>query len=378
MAVIKKYDLKNKFISVFNTETGDYVRTGIIDENGKDTGVDPFMTSFPELIDVGVMGWCTHGRKGLCMKAGVQCYQNGAWTELPNMTLDNFKKIADECRGKTFQFALGGRGDVDQHENFEDILRYSRECGIVPNFTSSGLGFTEDVVKLCRELCGSVAISWYRQEYTLAAIRMLIDAGVRTNVHYVLGKNSIEEAVTRLEQNAFPEGINAVIFLLHKSVGLGRESNVLDIHDPMLRRFFSVVDKNDFNFKIGFDSCSAPGIINLTSNVAGESIDTCEGGRWSAYITSDMKMLPCSFDNQDMRWAYDISGDTIQNAWDSPQFDDFRSHFLKSCPECNKRHYCMGGCPVRRNIVLCDTGEKKLHESRHQMYAPSTETKSCI
>ena len=29
------------------------------------------------------------------------------------MTLENFKRIVDECKGKTFQLALGGRGDVD-------------------------------------------------------------------------------------------------------------------------------------------------------------------------------------------------------------------------------------------------------------------------
>ena len=41
---------------MFNPNTGFYMRTGILDENGKDTGKDPFMTEFPELIDVGIMG----------------------------------------------------------------------------------------------------------------------------------------------------------------------------------------------------------------------------------------------------------------------------------------------------------------------------------
>ena len=46
--MIKKIDKKNKFVSMFNPDTGFYMRSGVI-ENGKDTGVDPFMTSFPEL-----------------------------------------------------------------------------------------------------------------------------------------------------------------------------------------------------------------------------------------------------------------------------------------------------------------------------------------
>ena len=356
----KKFDRKNRFYSVFNSDTGFYVRSGVLDENGNDTGVDPFMTAYPELIDVGVMGHCVHGMTGLCMASGVQCYQNGLHTVEPNMSLDDFKRIVDECRGKTFQLALGGRGDVDQHENFGEILSYCRENGIVPNFTSSGLGFTDEIVSLCKKYCGAVAISWYRQEHTVKAIQMLLDAGVKTNIHYVLGNNSIDEAIDRLENNDFPAGVNAVIFLLHKPVGLGCENNVLHMNDPRVARFFQVVDRMNFNFKVGFDSCTIPGVLNATHRIDLDSVDTCEGGRWSMYITSDMKALPCSFDNQELRWAYDISNDTIQNAWDSPQFEDFRNHFRNSCPTCPNRRSCMGGCPIRPQVVLCNNPEKEL------------------
>lgn len=343
---------------MFNTHTGFYVRSGVIDDSGHDTGVDPFMTSFPELIDVGVMGHCAHGASGLCAKSGVECYQNGLKTYMPNMRLDDFKRIVDECRGKTFQLALGGRGDVDQHENFADILKYCRDNDIVPNFTSSGLGFTDEIVELCKEYCGAVAISWYRQPYTVRAIQMLLNAGVKTNVHYVLGNNSIDEAVMRLKNKDFPSGINAAIFLLHKPVGLGSEGNVPDADDPRVKEFFEVVDQMDMPFKVGFDSCSVPAILNFTHNIDLDSVDTCEGGRWSMYITSDMKALPCSFDNQDLRWAYDISNDTIQNAWNSNQFEDFRDHFRAACPTCTARSACMGGCPIRPQIVICNRKER--------------------
>lgn len=361
--MIQKIDKKHNFVSIFDPATGFYARSGVLDENGKDTGVDPFMTSFPELIDVGVMGFCTHGANGLCLKSGVQCYQNGLHTKYPNMSLENFKRIVDECKGKTFQLALGGRGDVDQHEHFEEILKYCRENNIVPNFTSSGLGFTEEIVSLCKQYCGAVAISWYRQEHTYNAIQMLLDAGVKTNIHYVLGSNSIEEAIERLKTNDFPKGINAVIFLLHKPVGLGTEANVLQPDDPRVAEFFKLIDSGTFDFKIGFDSCSVPGLLNFTKQVNEDSIDTCEGGRWSMYITSDMKALPCSFDNQELKWAYDISNDTIQNAWDSKQFEDFRDHFRFSCSGCARKDSCMGGCPIRRQIVLCNKGEKNLYEN---------------
>lgn len=50
------FDKKYNFAYFFNTKTGEYIRTGILDKEGRDTGVDPFMASYPHLIDVGIMG----------------------------------------------------------------------------------------------------------------------------------------------------------------------------------------------------------------------------------------------------------------------------------------------------------------------------------
>ncbi len=355
------YDKKYNFKECFNPATGFYLRTGVLDENGKDSGKDPFMRSFPALIDVGVMGHCAHGKSGLCQKAGIQCYQDAPHSNKPNMTLENYKRIIDEGKNKgLFQVAIGGAGDPDMHEDFEEILKYTAFNRVVPNFTTSGLGMTLEKAKICRKYCGAVAVSWYRSEYTINAIKMLLDAGVKTNIHYVLGKNSIDEAIERLENNDFPKGINAVIFLLHKPVGLGQHSNVLQYSDPRVKAFFELVDVGGYPFKIGFDSCTVPGILNFNKNVLPESVDSCEGGRFSMYITPDMKALPCSFDNQEQNWAYDISGDTIENAWNSKIFDNFRNHFCNSCPSCPNREACYGGCPICRDTVLCEKPTKEL------------------
>lgn len=81
-------------------------------------------------------------------------------------------------------FALGGCGDPDQHENFAEILEVCRQNKIVPNFTTSGFGMTKETALLCREYCGAAAVSWYRSNYTIRAVNMLLEARVRTNIHY--------------------------------------------------------------------------------------------------------------------------------------------------------------------------------------------------
>jgi len=350
-------DEKYHFKSAFDTKTGAYVRTGILDVYGKDTGVEPFMASYPHLIDVGIMGHCIHGKTGLCAKAGIGCYHSGMLVEKPNMALDDFRWIAEQSKGRCNQFALGGRGDPDQHEYFEEILKICIENVLVPNFTTSGYGMTQEIAKLCKKYCGAVAVSWYRNEYTLNAIKILLDEGVKTNIHYVLGKNSIDEAIERLKNNDFPKGINAVIFLLHKPAGQGTKANVLSADDSRVAAFFAEVDKSH-PFKVGMDSCNVPGAINFCKSIMPESLDTCEGGRYSCYIGADMIMVPCSFDQKN-RYEVSLREMDIEQAWNSQPFEQFRQHMRVACPDCERRELCMGGCPLMPEIVICDKSDRK-------------------
>lgn len=340
------------FISCFDEKKGRYIRTGII-KDGKDIGIDPFMASFPELLDIGIMGHCKHGQKGLCLQAGIECYQDGLRKRNANMTLEDFESIAKQCKRQTYQFALGGRGDPDQHESFKEILEICQQTGITPNFTTSGLGLTREISKLCSKYCGAVAVSWYRSEYTQNAINLLLKEGVKTNIHYVLSRNSIKEAVERLESCTFPEGINAIVFLLHKPVGLGRRESMITMENKDFQKLIHLVTLGKTKYKIGFDSCTVPALINNLNVVDIDSLDTCEGARWSAYISSDMKMMPCSFDNEKMRWAVDLRSHTILEAWNSKEFENFREYFRTACPDCVNREQCKGGCPISPEIVLC-------------------------
>lgn len=340
--------------------------------------------------------------------------------------------------------ALGGRGDPDMHENFEEMLYYAATNHVVPNFTTSGLGMTPEKAAICKAHCGAVAVSaysrvtdkpviawrkrlsneekipysslsdvptvftlnnmnpdcytegenfvinnreygWYylhhfekhqemcmngdyelyqvyeeKQEpnYTFKAIEMLLSAGVTTNIHFVLSNTTIDEAILRLKYKGFPAGINAVVFLLHKPVGLGDESDVLQYDDPRLAEFFALIDQQH-DYKIGFDSCTIPAILNFSKHIDLNSVDTCEAARFSMYISSDMIALPCSFDNVNMKYAFDLKDGTIQDAWNSEAFNSFRNKFKTSCNNCPQYKKCLGGCPLEPSITLCKRKEKE-------------------
>lgn len=347
---ISRYDKKYNFMSSFNRKTGCYIRTNVL-KDGVETDEEPFMASYPHLIDVGIMGHCIHGTSGLCVKAGIECYQNGLSKKENNMSLENFERICKESSGLIDQIALGGRGDPDCHEEFENILKICEKYYIVPNYTTSGLLMNKEKAELSKKYCGAVAVSWYRSEYTLKAINLLLETKVKTNIHFVVDNNSIDEAIDLLRNNKFPLGINAVIFLLFKPVGQGTNKNMLKKDDVRIKTFFEEVEKLH-PFKIGFDSCFVPGIINNMKRVDYNSIDTCEGSRFSMYISPNMVALPCSFD-QDYKYAYDIKNNTIANAWESKEFNNFRNILKNSCYSCKRKNYCYGGCPLIKEIVLC-------------------------
>ena len=98
-----KVDDKERFISVFNEKTGSYFRSGVIEddktfETMKNTknvghlflqsimagGKDPFMASYPELLDIGIMQTCVCSHK-----CNVDCYQKAVERSGANMSLEN-------------------------------------------------------------------------------------------------------------------------------------------------------------------------------------------------------------------------------------------------------------------------------------------------
>lgn len=350
-------DTQYRYISFYEPSTGIGARSNVYDENGNETNIEPFMGTLPDLLDIGIMGHCAHGLSGLCALSGVQCYQEGGYRIEPNMTFENFKKIIDQAKGHVFQVALGGRGDPDMHPDIVKILHYCDHHGITPNFTTSGFGLKDELLPIIKQYCGAVAVSWYRTDITLNTIQHLLDYGIKTNIHYVLSNSTIDEAIDHLTHNKFPSGINRIIFLMHKPIGQGEESEVLHYDDPRVKTFFNLIDNKEIADKTGFDSCGVPGLVHYTRNLHDSSIEACEAGRFSAYVSNDFKLIPCSFE-KDSTYAIPLSEHGLLEAWNSLAFNQFRLKHNGQCLNCPQHHRCTA-CPIVPNISLCPEIQKK-------------------
>ena len=319
----------NDYEIFFNTFTGVELTRGV---NGKD---DPFYLELPSLLDVGIMGHC----ENKCYF----CYQGHI--KEANMKLEDFKNIIDQVKHHTSQVALGGRGDPNHHENFKEIVLYARENGVVPNYTTSGIGLTDEQIEISK-MCGAVAVSDYGTDHTYSAIDRLIKAGVKTNIHLLFTQNTFDKCVLILYgYNPWKhkkislidiEKLNAVIFLLFKPQGAGKDLVELIPSVYQLSVFSDLIFKPKSKFKVGMDSCLVNHVLRYVEPdpIQKQSIDTCEGARMSAYITPDMNMMPCSF--ADKSFGIPIGKQDISYIWNrSMKFKSFRKILKKkpnSCP----------------------------------------------
>ncbi len=288
----------------FNTKTGLEVTRGA---DGKE---DPFSLYLPSLLDIGVMGHCKHKCEF--------CYQGHA--NKPNMKIEDFKTIIDQVKHHTNQIALGGRGDPNHHENFKEIIEYTRASGVVPNYTTSGIDLTDEQIEISK-MCGAVAVSDYGNPYTYDALRKFMDAGIKTNIHLIFSRYTFNKALKivggynpwshqKKESDVDVDRLNAVIFLLFKPAGAGANLDDWKPNANHFETFASIVFNPNPMFKIGMDSCLINHVLQYgkPTKLQRMSIDSCEGARMSAYITSDMKMSPCSFADERIH-ALQIKGD---------------------------------------------------------------------
>lgn len=310
--VFDKCFRNNDYVLLFNTASGMEILSGV---DGKP---DPFALMLPSLLDVGIMGTCIHS----CPF----CYQGR--DKEPNMKLGHFMSIIDQVKHHTNQIALGGRGDPNKHEHFKEIVEYCRSRGVIPNYTTSGINLTDDEIEISK-LCGAVAVSDYEQEYTYDALQRFINAGIKTNIHQIFHRGTFEKCCSIVDgYNVWSvradgpkqslvdiDRLNAVIFLLFKPQGSGR--TMLDCLPTtyQISTFAEKVFKPKSKFKVGMDSCMVNHVLRFVkpAEVQRMSIDTCEAGRMSGYITPDMKFKPCSFEKN--AGAIDLLETSIEKAW---------------------------------------------------------------
>jgi radical SAM protein with 4Fe4S-binding SPASM domain len=341
--ILKRFP-KDRYTAVFNPNTGFFAR---IEDAGTD---EPFWSTHgPELLDVSITNWCDKG----C----TFCYRKSDEVG-EHMSVEDYREVmrqAKDCH--VFQVALGG-GNPNQHPKFLEILRLTREdFGIVPNYTTNGRGLTPEVLEATAKHCGAVAVSAYPPyTETSAAVAQLRDFGIATNIHFLLSSASVGRAIAWLTSPpTWLLKANAIIFLNYKPVGRVVTKGMLLNQSPRMAEFFQRATRGGYPFQIGFDTCTITGLARH-GNANPVSLEGCDAGRFSLFVSERMEVFPCSFMVEAGYRGVSLRNRTLLQIW--KEHESFRQirerHSGPGCASCKTRAECLNGCPLFPEMNLCE------------------------
>ncbi len=343
--VIVRHFEQEHYRVLFNQRTGFFMRC-------EDEGYpEPLWSNHgPELLDISITNYCKRG----C----AFCYRSSS-TSGKHMRLSEYASIIGQaCKMDVLQVALGG-GNPNQHPEFIKILELTRKSGIVPSFTTNGEGLSDAILDATAEFCGAMAVSYYPSngnDFYDDLFARTSDCKIKTNLHLIISTSTVDDIESLLEYPpSWFDKVNACVFLNYKPVGRGMGQGDKEILScERAEEFFRKVSKT--NKKIGFDSCSISGIARWL-DVRSELVESCEAARFSAFISEDLKMYPCSFMANTESFG-DLRKDRMADIWQShPAFVKHREAIRKnSCIGCIHQAVCKGGCVFLPEINQCVWG----------------------
>jgi len=300
-------------------------RTGLFLRWGETSEDDPQWSPYgPEIADIEIS-------TGDCSGGCPWCYKSNGPQSGKHMTVQGFGRVLDALPNTLTQVALGIT-DANANPDFIAILELCRERGLVPNYTTSGMGLTQEIVEATARLCGAVAVSIYPHNLVLAwnAVGEFLNQGMKqVNVHLLYHAGNMPFVRDVLEEAATVRDLNAVVLLCLKPKG-GAEG-----WTPLNQAGFSEL-LDGIDGRIGFDSCSAPKFERWAAERGRDDLlvyaEPCESTLFSIYIDVDGRAWPCSFGEGHP----DLEPVDVDGAWWSPQFEAFRNRLWK-----NNRH-----CPL--------------------------------
>ncbi len=314
---------------------------------GKTFNDNPPMSPWPELADISISNRCSKG----C----AFCYRNST-PDGGMLTLGEYKLILDELTSPTwgppFQIALGG-GEPTDHPQLIEILEETKSRGIIPNLTTNGDNLSLIQIEAFKRFCGAIAlsVSTINSVKISSLLSALSQAGVRTNIHFLLSKSSIEIAtgIINGKYDYVFRQANAVIFLTHKPMGRANPTDCI-LFNQELQNFLTIVNKPKSKIRFGFDACFVPLLLKYT-NIDQRFVDSCECGLFSVYIDEKMNVKPCSFSIGD-EFTFNLRDHHFKDIWEK-LFDNYRDKKTCDKVDCKAKNVCNGVCLFHESVNLC-------------------------
>jgi sulfatase maturation enzyme AslB (radical SAM superfamily) len=276
------------------------------------------------------------------------CYKNNTTAPATNMTFETFEKIVTSFPRNLSQIAFGITG-LDTNPYMEQMFRWCRENGIIPNVTTVGADLTPGLCNVLCKYCGAVAVSCYTgaKEHCYSIIKQLKDwarekfhRDMHINMHIVVSKDNMEHVRSVLNdiKDGKVVGLKSVVFLRIKPKGRASHMDCI-VPKEIYKEIVTFCMDNNIGF--GFDSCSAYPVMEVLKELGKpelcDAAEPCESGFFSSYINVYGFYWNCSFAEGRTDFILPINvleypSSTIW--WNSDKLDKIRNYKTPACKSC--------------------------------------------
>lgn len=308
-----------------------------------------------------------------CRMACPHCYMSSTPTgrDLPLEEAQRVVRSAAEIG--VCQIAIGG-GEPLLHPHFAELLYSARECGVMPNLTTTGDGLTPRTAKAMADCCGAVALSLEgvfedfdrRRKRGFAHFQAVHEefraAGIPTVFQIALSAENLASLPRIVDYCLSCEDLYGVLFLAYKAIGRGEGfqtplSKVSpELIFPLLRDAFLKLSEKT---RVGYDCCLTPGIVGMDAAFGYNDpsvVEGCSATRTSMGVTIDLDVVPCTFLGN--RVLGNLREESLLEIWYGERAKIFRekldgqAELTEECRSCESKHACLGGCP-EWDLVRC-------------------------
>lgn len=273
-------------VTIFNTKDGSKIRLGI----GKYE-----KASRPELVDIKISDYCSMS----CQF----CYV-GSTTEGQHGRFCDLVYIADElAKAKVFEVAIGG-GEPTEFPAFISYLKYLREVGIVPNFTTKSAVWVRKNWKEIEDVIGAFAYSADSPDQLIQAARHFQQIpNDRINIHCVMGLQTEHQFV---EYMALAKSLDLRVTLLgYKTTHRGATFEYFKLYNWWIEVIRYLISKDKCpTFSI--DTTLAKQYHSELQQILPDYTYHVDEGKFSCYVDAvAMKLGASSYENLDQMVDFD-------------------------------------------------------------------------
>jgi hypothetical protein len=299
----------------------------------------------PETIDIKIIGKCGFGCK--------YCYMDSKKNDTDIMSVESLVSILKAFNPLPYQVAYGG-GEPCEHPDFVNLLKTTREIGVVPNYTTAGHIWKDEIIDATNEYCGGIAltyhahkgINWFNETYL--KWRNNIRAEKRINVHLIADKNVVTniKALTHLMLESVGK-INLVLLAFYPDVGRASLTGLMPktvYQDELPDAINAAIEAG---MSVSYSEGLIPYFLSRPQIKVNTSLGIPQEGRFSCYIDTAGKMSNSSFSQENMT---EVKDGNYQKAWHL-----LHTHYGPSgdsCYDCKYQNRC--STPNIHHYLICN------------------------